>query len=482
MTSYKSTIMILLDCVLANKCRLVDVNGDDDSTNGHYRSIQKCVDEANAGDTCLVRSGRYREEIKINGTTDLTIKGDPEQQEPPVIDGTVELKRASGNAWKKKTINGNTVCSGKIDIKDNRHPFQLFLKDKGELKMMTNARWPNARWVDRDPIDDVPLVFYNDFWGKAATTSQRGLMIDARNSDNISPLSDSGLNMKNAMAILNIGSWQTFVKPVKEHEAGDDRFTYDDDFGDIHFVPGNGKMQYYIDSKEVLLDNPGEWFYDKASNMLKFMPFDGSDDCPEPNSGVVYGRLIDYGIEVIAANGLYISNINFFAANMFANAQRKNKPEIDEIHLDTLKFEHPSSSKRMLQDDSVPLITRISGKPNGKISIINCEFIGAEGSPLSFWGKEAEVKNNLFKWNDWSGQMWKKAAGGFGTVQGDPGGVDETFERNTMWHNGAETGYRPGEKPNVINNLVVGQAKGNIANDGSCLQFQVRFFHGKRFE
>ena len=88
-------------------------------------------------------------------------------------------------------------------------------------------------------------------------------------------------------------------------------------------------MQYYIDSKEELLDNPGEWFYDKASHMLKFMPFEGSDDCPEPNSGVVYGRLIDYGIEVIAANGLYISNINFFAANMFANAQRKNKPEIE---------------------------------------------------------------------------------------------------------------------------------------------------------
>jgi len=159
---------------------------------------------------------------------------------------------------------------------------------------------------------------------------------------------------------------------------------------------------------------------------------------------------------------------------MFADAQRTNKPEIDEIHLDTLKFEHPSSSKRMLQDDSVPLITRISGKPNGKIAIINCEFIGAEGSPLAFWGKEAVVKNNLFKWNDWSAQMWTKASGGFGTVQGDPRGVDETFERNTLWHNGAETGVRPGHQANIINNLVVGQAKGNIANDGSCLQFQVQ--------
>ena len=51
--------------MLANKCRLVDADGDDDSTIGRYTNIQKCVNDANSGDTCLVRSGRYREEIKI---------------------------------------------------------------------------------------------------------------------------------------------------------------------------------------------------------------------------------------------------------------------------------------------------------------------------------------------------------------------------------------------------------------------------------
>ena len=449
------------------------MNGSDDwaSKTGHYRSIQTCIDKANPGDTCMVRSGRYREEIRINGAEHLTIRGDP-SQEPPVIDGTVELHRRNGGKWMEKNINGKTVCSGKINVKNGKHPFQLFLKDNDELKMMTNARWPNARWVDRDPVDDVPLVFYNDYWGKSDKSSSEGLMIDQRDASNISPLAASGLDMKGAMAILNIGSWQTFVKPVKDHKAGDDRFTYEFDFGKIHFVPENGKNQYYLDSSEVLLDNPGEWYYDMTTNMLKFMPFSGS--CPGPNSGAVYGRVIDYGVEVLEAYGLYISNINFFAANMYAVAQRKNKPEIDEIHLDSLKFEFPSSSKRMLQDDSVPLITRIVGKPNGKISIINCEFIGSEGSPLLFWGKDALVQNNLFKWNDWSGQMWTEAAGGFGTVQGDPNGKNETFERNTLWHNGAETGYRAGGQPTAINNLVVGHSKGNIMNDGSCLQFPVK--------
>ena len=469
--------LFLLDCVLANNCRLVDLNGVDDSTSGRYRSIQKCINEANAGDTCLIRSGRYREEIKINGAENLTIKGDPEQEHPPIIDGTVELKRKSGAAWKKRIVNGNTVCMGKINVENGKHPFQLFLKHKGELTMMTNARWPNARWIDRDPVDDVPLVFYNDFWGKSAKNSERGLMIDARDQNGISPLEESGLDMKDAMAVLNTGSWQTFVKPVKDHSAGADRFTYDDDFGNIHFTPQNGKGQYYFDSKENLLDNPGEWFYNMDDNMLKFMPFDGKDECPEPNSGSLFGRVFDYGIEVSEAHGLYVSNVNFFAANMYAVATRTNKPEIDEIHLDTLKFEFPSSSKRMLKDPSVPLITKIAGKPNGKVSIINCEFMGAEGSALQWWGKEAEVKNNLFKWIDWSGHMWTKAAGGFGTVQGNKDGYHETFERNTLWHNGAETGLRAGRKSRVLKNLVVGQAKGKILNDGSCLQFQVKYSH-----
>ena len=41
--------------------------------------------------------------------------------------------------------------------------------------------------------------------------------------------------------------------------------------------------------------------------------------------------------------------------------------------------------------------------------------------------------------------------------------------------NGAETGLRAGKKSSVLKNLVVGQAKGKLLNDGSCLQFQVKY-------
>merc|ERR1712110_598425 len=76
------------DCELTNNCRIVDLNGDDDwiKEPGHYRFIQECIDEASFGDTCLIRPGRYHEEIMIRDKSSIDIRGDSDY-ESPVIDG-----------------------------------------------------------------------------------------------------------------------------------------------------------------------------------------------------------------------------------------------------------------------------------------------------------------------------------------------------------------------------------------------------------
>ena len=153
---------------------------------------------------------------------------------------------------------GQTVCVGKIRVLKKKHPFQLFLMKDGEPEMMTNARWPNALWSDRNKTRGAPQVFYNEFWAKSDGSSKRGMMVD-RKVGGVSPLAATGLDMKGAMAVLNTGSFNTFVKPVRHHTAGNGWFTYDDDFGAINFKPANG--QYYLDSSEALLDIPGEWYY-----------------------------------------------------------------------------------------------------------------------------------------------------------------------------------------------------------------------------
>ena len=162
--------------------------------------------------------------------------------------------------------------------------------------------------------------------------------------------------MTGAMAILNIGQYNTFVKPVILHEPGTNNFTYDDDFGNILFKAKNG--QYYLDSSLELLDNPGEWHYTQNSKMLRFMPLDG--ECPPGDSNRIRGRTIDYAIDTSNTDGITIANMTFFASNVYSESKN--------IHLDSLNFLFPSSSKRMLGSFQLPKWTQLKGKCN--ISII----------------------------------------------------------------------------------------------------------------
>merc|ERR1712198_835334 len=77
---------------------IVDINGK-----GDFTSITDCVRNTSTGDSCLVKEGRYHEEIIIDGKEDIAIKGF--QDERPVIDGTIVLKpnnNKKGTLPKKK--------------------------------------------------------------------------------------------------------------------------------------------------------------------------------------------------------------------------------------------------------------------------------------------------------------------------------------------------------------------------------------------
>ena len=76
-------------------------------------------------------------------------------------------------------------------------------------------------------------------------------------------------------------------------------------------------------------------------------------------------------------------------------------------------------------------------------------------------------------WNDWSGQMELTKNGGDGTVYAPRSSTGEEFIGNTLWYNGASAGFKPGEKPVVKNNLIVGQCDGLIMSDGAGIQIQV---------
>ena len=438
--------------VSLQKESIVDINGS-----GDYTTISACVNDTNAGDSCLVRNGRYHEEIIITDKEDIAIKG--YQDERPIIDGTIVLKPDNGKKW--HFAKWKKFCHAKIQRSlAGKEIFQLFL----DGEMMTNARWPNALWKDK-------TVFYEQYWGHSDPSSTRGMMVDT------GELAASGLNMTGAMAVLNVGSFNTFVKPVLWHEPGTNNFTYEDDFGKIKFNPKENR--YYLDSSYQLLDNPGEWHFDKSKKYLRFIPFNGT--CPDGNSDRLRGRVIDYSMKITKTKGLMVKNVDFFASTVSAIATSRPEP-IDEITFDSVNFHFPSSSKRMLQDASVPKTTKIFGKRVGNITVENCDFVGAEGFALTFESKHSKIYNNLFKWNDWSGHMTLKADGGGGTVVCHPGALNSEFIGNTLWYNGASAGYRPGIGGIIKDNVFAGQCHGTIMNDGSGLQIMTKQQTGAKVE
>jgi len=469
-------------CKLKDKCRLVDVNASDKwltDAEGRYRSIQACVNDAEFGDTCMLKSGSYHEEIEIDEKHNLTIRSENSRQ-PATLDGTIVLRPKDNGDWEEDEImaeNGEMkkVCLGEIDVVDGKHPFQLFVKEKKKHEMMTNARWPNALWTDRHPETNIPNVFYNDYWRKADNTEEMetpGRMADRKDVDGKSLLALSNLNMEGAMAILNIGSFHTWHRQITSHNEGDAFFLFDDH--DIKHTAGDkhediGKDQFYIDSKENLLDTPGEWVYNKTTQMLKFMPLNGV--CPDSSSDAVKGRVMDYAITIKEGSDITIKNLDFFASNMMSSDDHS----VYGIYLDSLNFNYPVASHRMLQDDSIPKTTNIQVFKGGPIEITNCVFFGGEGTALVYGCRRCneedqgnvKITNNLFKWNDWSCVM---DGSGMGAVVNKGGGGEHVIG-NTWEYNAASVGIRPGLTSTIKENRITGTRRGNIMSDGSSIHY-----------
>merc|ERR1719367_733584 len=134
--------LLAAKCKIKDGCRLVDSAASDKwltDAEGRYQSLQACVDAAEFGDTCMLKSGAYHEEIFINEKHNLTIRSENSNKRA-TLDGTIVLRPKNDEGWEEDEImteNGEIklVCYGEIDIVDDKHPFQLFVKEKKNHEM-----------------------------------------------------------------------------------------------------------------------------------------------------------------------------------------------------------------------------------------------------------------------------------------------------------------------------------------------------------
>eukprot|EP01043_Picozoa_sp_COSAG02_P081447 COSAG02_NODE_19903_length_859_cov_0.876316_1_plen_90_part_01 len=88
---------------------------------------------------------------------------------------------------------------------------QVFVDDA----FVSEARWPNA---------NITNVLSLDHWAFSASSSKLGTIVD-RATGGVSGLAATGIDWTGARATLNIGDrFTTYVRIVKNHSAGSDRF------------------------------------------------------------------------------------------------------------------------------------------------------------------------------------------------------------------------------------------------------------------
>ena len=329
-----------------------------DSNNGNsintpFKTIGKAASVMSSGDKCYIRQGRYHETITIDdldGSSGSAIVFTNYNNERVVIDGTTPItstwtRVGSTDIWKTKLS---------ADI------WQLFINWEEQVM----ARWPNAKFSDdtiwdndnywaKGTIDDDENAYTNGTIIDDPYTNSAGTAID---------LNATGFDLdetnKQAIAILNLGSFKTWSRLVTSHSGNTFNYATVPTWKTKHHY-------YYLEGRKEFLDQEGEWWYDTYNNAdsLYYYAANGVN----PNRLDFRGKVQSYAFSITGSQYVQIKNLEFFATTVyFSNG--------DNCLVYGCNFMYPSCSKRMLRIvDTEPEMTKFASGSSGS-SIRNCAF------------------------------------------------------------------------------------------------------------
>ncbi len=397
-----------------------------------FRTIQQAANIMISGDICYIRQGVYHETVNINnqdGIDGAPIIFTNYNNERVVLDGTVAIDSIwqvhSENIW-KTTLN--------FDI------WQLFV----ERTEMIMARWPNANFEDGSIWDK------ENHWGHGTIDQDQeaydnGTLIDDPHGD--VNLAESGLDITDAIAILNVGSYKTWTRRVLTHNGN--TFTYEP-------VPEwkTKHHDYYVEGKIEFLDTESEWFFDPFTKDLYFYPPNGTN----PNELEIRGKVQSYAIEITNSNYLELKNLEFFGTTFkFVNC--------DYSLVKGSNLFYPSCYKRMLGIvDTVPDISIFTSSSFCKVT--HSAFRYTDGSALEMYSGNNTIEDCYFYHIDYTATDLN---GLMTTIQ--MGGSGNTFRRNTLHKLGASATLNPGNEALIELNDM--SDSGYMQSDGALVQCMV---------
>ncbi|MCK5172883.1 MAG: hypothetical protein KAR47_05795, partial [Planctomycetes bacterium] len=309
-------------------------NTADGSKASPLRSIQKAASKVSAGDTIILRGGRYAESVVISGlkgtkNKPITITYYP--GEKVIFDGTDLLdgqwKQVTPDSFEGKLIQKsqwarikeNKLYSMKLDS-----DIYAFVYDG---RLMSDARWPNARWDDpwrqdrynvlrRATEKSIPGQLHDGFpTEKTLKESSKWIFYDRDELiESRETLADTGLDFSDAAVVISY-AWTSFATRITAHEAGSNSFKFDTEFTGsgslqdeaVRYVieriewdnpnrfrkSGHGGIHFFIEGLPAL-DIQQEWWYHQPTKTLYFISPDGR----KPQAGKARGKRRDYLVTI----------------------------------------------------------------------------------------------------------------------------------------------------------------------------------------
>ena len=415
--------MIINECLTDTDYEETSSSGQDriyyvDQSSGHdsYTGTSDCpLKTIQAGldtlinwkdQTLIIKDGIYQESASFQKIYRASIKTEGRV----VIDGSDSVKNDLKSDWQfhSNHENGNKIYSANVGV----DAWQLFVDGKEQIP----ARWPNADFENDDwsvfnvshnwAISNLDREKYRDENNNWVYPYGNGELIDADGYNNHPSLKQSGHNATGAIAVLNIGSWKTWSRKVNEHDMESGTFYFDPVDGWV------GKYHtYFLEQKFEFIDQPGEWFFDRESTTIFYMPAVGQN----PNELDIRVKTRGYGL--VCKNSKWVSmvGLEFFASTfMFSNC--------DETVAGNMTLVYPSTSQRSLgvwgENPDTRIITRFE-RVCSNSTIENSVFLYTDGSALDIAGKNVIIRNNYFGYIDWStsdastvgATMWLEGSG-----------------------------------------------------------------------
>ncbi|MEA2068214.1 MAG: right-handed parallel beta-helix repeat-containing protein, partial [Verrucomicrobiota bacterium] len=303
-TNKNRGLLAVLVCLGALSIQAADyyvaTNGNDAANDGlsigtPFQTIQQAASAMDAGDTCFIRGGTYRETVtpSNSGLLSAPITFTNHNGESVLVSGLDEIT----NLWSPDTGGIHQVAVPLALGSKN----QVFV----EGAMAYEARWPN---------NTGSITYYST----ARPTSNGTQSPDGKTNylANAAFPFSSNTDLDGASLLISPGlQWQTYVKPIRSYSSGTQTIAYDAPRpGSSSWIAQTDDF-FYIFGSKALLDADNEWWYDSTNGVLYLQAPGGVDPC----TLTVEVKARELGFDLQNRNYITIGGLNIKGCRIKAN-------------------------------------------------------------------------------------------------------------------------------------------------------------------